>query len=158
MIPRTVVLAGLAAGVIVATAAPAFAHVEVDPSRVKPGKAATVEFSPEHGCGKDAPTTRMTFRVPRGVTDAEGIAPEGWQASTSGRRIVFEGGPLPYHEQAAFGISFTAPDSKTLLTWKVIQSCDDETVRWIETDHDAESPAPVVGVGRSPSSDDEDDH
>jgi uncharacterized protein YcnI len=158
MIKRAVVMAALTVGAVVVAAAPAFAHVEVDPSRVKPGKSATVEFSPEHGCGDDSPTVKLTFQVPKGVTDAEGVAPDGWQTSTSGRKIVFEGGPLPYDEQAPFGISFTAPDSKTLLTWKVIQACEDGKVRWIETDHDAEHPAPVVGVGKNPPSEEEDEH
>jgi len=150
MIRRAVALVGMTAGALVVAAAPAFAHIEVEPARVKPGRSVTVEFSPEHGCGEDSPTTRMTFRVPRGVRDATGVAPDGWTATTSGRRIIFEGGPLPYDEDEDFGISFRAPDAKTVLTWKLVQTCEDGSVRWIEADHDAEYPAPVVGVGMDP--------
>jgi hypothetical protein len=37
-----------------------------------------------------------------------------------------------------------------------VQACEEGTVRWIETDHDAEHPAPVVGVGKKPPSEDDD--
>lgn len=149
-------VAVLTAGALAVAAAPAFAHVEPEPNRVKPGKQVTVEFTPEHGCGEDSPTTTMTFQVPKGVTDAEGVAPEGWEASTSGRKVVFEGGTLPYHDEASFGISFTAPSKKTVLAWKVVQGCEEGSVRWIETGHDAENPAPLVGVGKQPPSEDDD--
>ena len=39
-----------------------------------------------------------------------------------------------------------------------MQTCEDGKIRWIETDHDAEYPAPVVGVGKSPPSEEDDDH
>ena len=158
MIKRAVVLAGLTVGAVVVAAAPAFAHVEADPTRVKPGKSATVEFTPEHGCGDDSPTIKLTFQVPKGVPDAEPVPLDGWETSTSGRKVVFDGGNLPYDDQEGFGISFTAPDSKTLLSWKIIQTCEEGKVRWIEPDHDAENPAPVVGVGKNPPSEEEDDH
>jgi uncharacterized protein YcnI len=158
MIKRAVVTAGLTLGAIVVAAGPAFAHVEAEPGRVKPGKPATVDFTPEHGCGDDSPTTKLTFQVPKRVTDAAPVPLDGWETSTSGRTIEFEGGPLPYEEQESFGISFTAPKAKTVLTWKIIQTCEDGKVRWIERGHDSEYPAPVVGVGKNPSSDEDDDH
>jgi periplasmic copper chaperone A len=153
---RAAVVAGLTVGAIVVAAGPALAHIEPEPNRVKPGSEATVEFTPEHGCGEDSPTTKLTFQVPKGVKDASGIAPTGWETSATTRRVVFEGGSLPYHDSEAFGITFTAPDTTTVLAWKVVQRCEEGTVRWIETGHDAEHPAPLVGVGKKPPVEDDD--
>jgi hypothetical protein len=52
-------------------------------------------------------------------------------------------------EEASFGITFTAPKTKTLLAWKVVQECQDGVTRWIEGPK-GENPAPLVGVGKTP--------
>jgi uncharacterized protein YcnI len=145
----------VATGAIVLTAGPAFAHVEADPDRVKPGKEATVEFEPEHGCG-DSVTTEMEFRIPKGVTDATPVEQDGWTATVDGRRIRFESDRVP-DDETSFGITFTAPDRKTLLRWKVVQRCQEGVDRWIEG-ADGEKPAPVVGVGKNPPEEEDDDH
>lgn len=143
-----------AAGALVLAAGPAFAHVEADPARVKPGKQATVEFTPEHGCD-DSVTTEMDFRVPKGVTDATPEAPDGWTATAEGRKVVFTSDAVPDGE-TSFPITFTAPDKKTLLAWKVVQTCQEGVDRWIQGG-DGDKPAPIVGVGKSPPSEHEEE-
>jgi periplasmic copper chaperone A len=146
-IGRLVVVASTTLGALVLAAGPAFAHVEPDPNRVKPDKKATVEFTPEHGCAESV-TTRMVFQVPKGATNAKPVALEGWTTTVKGRTITFASDKVPDEEQS-FGISFTAPDKKTVLAWKVVQRCQDGVERWIEGPK-GENPAPLVGVGKNP--------
>ena len=148
----TVVLT--AAGAVMFAAGPALAHVEPDPNRVKPGKEATVEFAPEHGCGESV-TTEMEFRVPKAVKNAKPVELEGWTASVKGRTITFTSDKVP-DDETAFGITFTAPSKKTLLAWKVVQRCQQGVDRWLEGPK-GESPAPIVGVGKKPPEEEEKD-
>lgn len=143
-----------AAAVVMLVAGPAFAHVEPDPTRVKPAKLATVEFAPEHGCGESV-TTRMTFKVPKGAKNAKPVALEGWTATASGGKIIFASDKVP-DEETSFGITFTAPKTRTLLAWKVVQQCQDGVERWIEGPK-GETPAPIVGVGKNPPDLDEEE-
>jgi uncharacterized protein YcnI len=154
---RIIGAAVAAAGAVLVVAAPAAAHVEPDPDRVKVGKEATVTFTAEHGCD-DSPTTGVTIRVPKGVTDATPVEKDGFTASTKRRTIEFSGGSIPGDEEAPFAVTFTAPDEKTELVWKIVQRCEEGVERWIETDPDGDKPAPRVGVGQKPSAghDDED--
>ena len=142
-----VILATLtAAAALLLAAGTAWAHVEADPTRVKPGKKVTVEFTPEHGCG-DSVTTKMDFQVPKGAKSAKPVKLEGWTATVKGRKITFASDKVPDEEQS-FGIRFTSPDNKTLLAWKVVQKCQDGVERWIEGPK-GEHPAPIVGVGKN---------
>jgi uncharacterized protein YcnI len=143
---RAAIAGTIAAVALVLTVGPAAAHVEPDPTSVKPGKAVTVAFTPEHGCD-DSPIIRMTFRVPRGARNATPEPKDGWEATAAGRTITFSGGSMPSDNTDAFSISFTAPKSKGLLAWKVIQACEDGVERWLEPS-DGDFPAPVVGVGK----------
>jgi uncharacterized protein YcnI len=144
---RTASVALAAAAALLLTALPAFAHVEPDPARVRPGKRVTVEFAPEHGCGESV-TTEIEFRVPRGAKHATPVEQDGWSTQVKGRTITFASDKVP-DEETAFGIRFTAPTAKTLLPWKVIQRCQDGVERWIEGPK-GELPAPIVGVGKNP--------
>jgi uncharacterized protein YcnI len=125
------------------------AHIEPDPSRVEPGAAATVAFLVEHGCD-ESPTIRLKFKIPKGVTDVEPQAKDGWTTRARAKTVVFEGGPLGPDTEDSFAIAFTAPDRETLLVWKVIQKCQEGLIRWIDTSEGAEESPPVVGVGQDP--------
>jgi uncharacterized protein YcnI len=150
-----VLVVTVAAGAaLVLAAGTAWAHVEPDPSRVKPGKKATVEFTPEHGCGESV-TTQMDFQVPKAAKNAKPVKLDGWTATVKGRTITFASDKVP-DEEASFGITFTAPDSKTLLAWKVVQRCQDGVERWIEGPK-GEHPAPIVGVGKNAPAVEEDE-
>ena len=149
---RVATVALIAAGALLLAAGPAFAHVEADPNRVKPAKLATVEFTPEHGCGESV-TTEMQFRVPKAARNATPVELDGWTSTVKGRTITFESDTVP-DEEASYGITFTAPSTKTLLAWKVIQRCQDGVERWIDGPK-GESPAPIVGVGKTPPAEEE---
>ena len=150
---RLPALAGITLSTILVLATAAAAHLDPEPARVPKGTPATVAFTVEHGCD-GSPTVELTFRIPRSVRRST-VAPEpkdGWDASVRGRTVVFSGGPLDAGTADSFSITFTAPNRKTLLTWKIVQECEEGSIRWIDTAHDAEYPPPVVGVGQDPPS------
>jgi periplasmic copper chaperone A len=125
----------------------AAAHIEPDPSTVKPGKVASVAFNVEHGCG-DSPTTKLEFQIPKKAKHVKAEPKAGWTTKVTSTTVAFEGGPLDAHTEDTFSITFTAPRKKTVLTWKVVQTCVQGVTRWIDTSKDAEDPAPKVGVGK----------
>lgn len=137
------------AALVAATALPAWAHIEPDPKRVKPGADVTVAFSVEHGCGT-SPTIKLSFKIPKGAKNVQAEPKDGWQESLSGGIVVFAGGPLDAKTPDTFSISFTAPSKKTVLRWKVLQQCEKGLVRWIDTAKGAEFPPADVGVGKNP--------
>jgi periplasmic copper chaperone A len=141
------------AGALLAIAGPAAAHVEPDPSRVKPGKTTTVGFTPEHGC-KESPIISMKFRIPKGASEVTPEPKDGWDVKATRRTVTFSGGTMPSDATDAFEISFTAPDKKTVLSWKVVQGCEEGVERWIQGP-DGETPAPRVGVGKAAPSDED---
>ena len=145
---RAATVAALAGACVVVWAAQALAHIEPDPARVKPGKSATVEFVVEHGCGT-SPTTRLALKIPKGVTDAQPEAKDGFTASVKGETITFEGQSADAEEDT-FAVTFTAPSKKGLLTWKIVQRCGEKVIRWIDTAEGTEHPPPIVGVGKNP--------
>jgi uncharacterized protein YcnI len=152
---RVAVITLAACTTLLLAATAAWAHVEPDPNRVKPGKEVTVEFTPEHGCG-DSVTTEMEFRVPKGAKAAAPVEQDGWTTSVQGRTISFESDTVP-DDETSFGITFTTPDKKTLLAWKVVQRCQEGVDRWIEGPN-GEHPAPIVGVGKKPPEGEDEGH
>jgi uncharacterized protein YcnI len=139
----------LTLGFVGLAAAPAFAHIEPDPARVEPGDDATVSFNVEHGCDT-SPTTSLTFKIPKGAKHVAPVDKDGWRSEVKGKTVVFDGGSLDAHTEDQFSISFTAPNKKTILVWKVIQQCEEGEIRWIDTSKTAEEPPPRVGVGKNP--------
>src|SRR5581483_12275382 len=77
-------------GVVATVAA---AHIEPEPSRVKPGATVTVAFNAEHGCDQ-SPTIKLTFKIPKGATKVAAVAKPGWDATVAKGTVVFDGGTL----------------------------------------------------------------
>lgn len=152
---RILIGSTVAAATLFVSAVPAAAHVEAEPNRVKRGKTATVEFAPEHGCD-DSPIVEMVFKIPKGVTDVQPVPRAGFTATATATRVTFTDGTADAEDPGAFAITFTAPDKKTELVWKVVQRCEEGIERWIE-DADGEFPAPVVSVGKKPTAGGHDD-
>lgn len=128
-------------------AVPAAAHIEPDPSRIKPGTRVTVAFKVEHGCDA-SPTIKMTFKIPKGVRHVSPEDKSGWEATVSKKTVIFEGGSLDAKTEDTFSITFKAPKKKMILAWKVVQTCEEGEIRWIDTSKGAEEPPPRVGVGK----------
>jgi uncharacterized protein YcnI len=155
---RIVAAVAVAVVTLLASASPAGAHVDPDPTEVPAGVATTVSFSVGHGC-EGSPTTAMDFQVPAGVADAEPVTPAGWEAEVADGVVSFvatSGNELADGVRMGFGIAFTAPSSAGPMFWKVIQVCETGELAWIEewdgTGAEPEHPAPTVQVvGSAPT-------
>lgn len=132
----------------------ASAHVEPDPAAVEGGTAATVGFSPEHGCD-GSPTTGIDIKIPSGVSDAQPVAKEGWDAIVDGDVIRFSGGQSPDADGPdTFSITFTAPTTPGVINFPIVQTCAEGSTDWldvaVEGGAEPEHPAPAVLVTDGP--------
>jgi periplasmic copper chaperone A len=141
------------ATVILAAGGVAFAHIDPDPIAMQAGTSGTVAFNVEHGCD-GSPTTSMSFKIPDGVTDAVGVAKDGWTATLTGDTLEFAGGPLAADEEDHFDITFTAPATAGDISFPVIQTCEQGEIAWIEAivegAEEPENPAPTIKVTADP--------
>jgi hypothetical protein len=135
--------------VILITGGVASAHIDPDPIAIQAGTSATVAFNVEHGCD-GSPTTSMSFQIPDGVTDAAGVAKDGWTATLTGNTLEFKGGPLAADEEDHFDITFTAPATAGDISFPIIQTCEQGELAWIEPivegAEEPERPAPIVKI------------
>jgi uncharacterized protein YcnI len=154
--PRLVSLVGVTAFlVIVATATPAYAHVEVSTEEAPAGGELAFDFLVGHGCD-DFGTTSISVQIPDGV---EEVAPEdepGWKLTTTGdeesvREVTWtaEGEPLDPHHLGRFGMSLALPDGQPgdVVYFPTIQRCEQGVTRWIETPAAGESEGHGAAAG-----------
>jgi uncharacterized protein YcnI len=135
---RALTLGGVAAGLWL-VAAPAWAHVFVEPRDQLPGRLGTLGFTVPHGCG-ESPTTRIDIAIPEGVEGLDPQPHDGWRIESrtdpaSGRitQLAWSGGPLPSHEETVFTAKARFPDKPGERLWfKVVQTCEVGTTRWVE--------------------------
>lgn len=150
-----IVSAAATAAVLLAAGGVAFAHIDPDPIAMQAGTSATVAFNVEHGCD-GSPTTSMKFQIPAGVTDAVGVAKDGWTSTLTGDTLEFKGGPLAADQKDHFDISFTAPTQPGDIRFPVIQTCEQGELAWIEVAAEGaaepEHPAPTIKVTAGPPS------
>ena len=127
----------LAAGAVVAAAlivaAPAWAHVELDPASAKANLPTGVEIVVEHGCGT-SPISKVATQLPPEAVDVVPEAPDGWTVSIAGKVVTWDGSARPVAEDLHLGLTFTArAEVGTELGFPTIESCPNgESVRWIE--------------------------
>jgi periplasmic copper chaperone A len=146
---NTFVAAATTAMVVLFFGGIATAHIDPDPIAIQAGTSATAAFGVEHGCD-GSPTTSMKFEIPEGVTDAVGVAKDGWTATVTGNTLEFAGGPLGADEADHFDITFTAPTTAGNISFPVIQTCEEGETAWIdaivEGAEEPEHPAPTIKV------------
>lgn len=127
----------------------ALAHIDPDPPSVQAGTEATVSFTVEHGCD-GSPTTKVEIQVPDGATDVAGVDGGGFTSSVDGQVVTFEGGPLDAETPQAFVVSFTAPDQAGDVPVKIIQTCEEGSIDWIEVaaegGEEPDHPAPILTI------------
>lgn len=146
---RFPVAVATAVGVALAIAGPASAHIHTDPASVQAGSKATVGFIVEHGCS-GSPTTKVEIQLPDGATDIAGVDAAGFTSSVDGRVVTFSGGTLPDGQEQAFSVRFTVPDSPGDVPVKLIQTCEQGSLEWIELQPagapEPEHPAPILTI------------
>ncbi len=129
------------------------AHVEVSPVKAPAAKPVKLRFAVGHGCD-GAATIRLIARIPEGVTAVRPLPAKGWKSHSTGREVIWSGGPLGDHDRAEFPFKATLSGEKgDRIPFKVIQRCEGgKETAWIQVGgegrHDsggeADSPAPVV--------------
>jgi uncharacterized protein len=159
---KTLVPAALLALALLVPAA-AQAHVTLQPNEAPEGAYTVLDVRvPNESDSED--TTKVAVQFPEGFGDVSYQAVPGWNAKvvhaklkqpiqtddgpvTEGvREVIFSGGKLPPGEFQDFPLSVQIPGKAgEELTFKAVQTYEDEVVRWIgapETEH----PAPQVLV------------
>ncbi|MCZ7417597.1 MULTISPECIES: YcnI family protein [unclassified Streptomyces] len=173
-LPRRLTAVGaLAAAAVLATAAPALAHVTVDPKTAPGGGYATVDFKVPNE-RDDASTVKLEVTLPKEhpLSSAMPEPVPGWDVEVEEAKLDT---PLEVHgkkiDEAPSKITWTATDSGIApgtfqrfpvslgrlpedadrLVFKAIQTYDGgEVVRWIEVPEEGgeepDSPAPVLSL------------
>jgi uncharacterized protein YcnI len=160
--------AGLVVAIVCASAAPAFAHVTIDPEQAPKGSDAVLSFNVPNEMD-NANTTQLVvvFPTDHPIADASVEAIPGWTArvdkassttpisTDSGTvnervsQITWSGGTIPPGQFQQFRVAMGLPDNADSLTFKALQTYSNgQVVRWIETSapggQEPEHPAPVL--------------
>lgn len=132
---RTAVTAA-ALAVVLATATPALAHVEVDADDPRAlAENVTLDFLAESESGT-AGITELQVYLPEGITPDDvtyADGPDGWDLTPGEDNIAVAGPAIPAGEDAEFAITVRQlPDAESLV-FKTLQTYDDGRIdRWIE--------------------------
>ena len=175
MSPRTLARLGalpLAAGLVVAGAGTAAAHVTVTPSLTSAGSYSVLTFSVGHGCD-GSPTTRIAIQMPEQVLAVTPTRNPDWDVEKKmvdlGQPVEDSHGneitervdqvvytartPLPDGYRDSFELQLQLPDAAgETLTFPTIQTCEEGETAWIETPSEGqdpetlESPAPAFVI------------
>lgn len=141
-----------AAAMVLATftvAAPAFAHIDPDPTEAQAGSETSVGFTVQHGCD-GSPTVQLDMRLPDGVTSPTAEPPAGWSGSVDDNIVTFGGGPLPDDQELTFRVRMTLPPTPdTTIYFPFVQRCETGEIRWIDIPSDGsgqelDEPAPAM--------------
>jgi len=166
------VAAGIAAGCLLAVAAPlaASAHVEVSPDTAPAGGTTRLTFQFHHGCD-DSPTTALVIGIPDGVASTMPVYEGGWTiqrtlgANGLPTRVTFTAAqPIPAETSAsvALDVLFSSSDTGKRIAFPVTQECVKGSTDWTQipkAGQDPESldtPAPAVVVGAKGAGDEDD--
>lgn len=132
-----VVLRPLVLAAALGVAAPALAHVTVQPATAPVGAYQVLRFGIGHGCGDKAATTALRMEIPTGVSVARPQPKPGWKleivrSDGAVSAIVWRGRLAP-DQFDEFVVLTKLPAAAGPLAFPAIQSCGAEENRWIET-------------------------
>jgi uncharacterized protein YcnI len=129
----------LAALLAVTASSVAEAHVTLEQGTAPAGSTYRATFRVPHGCEGHTATTRITARLPEGVTGARPMPKAGWTlrvvprgeprqaghgaAQVEAAEVIWEGGPLEDAHYDEFVIRLRLPDEPGLLYIPVVQDC-----------------------------------
>ncbi|HZE37507.1 MAG TPA: YcnI family protein [Stackebrandtia sp.] len=174
MVRRAATVVGVAAAAVLACAAPAWAHVTVNPGSAAGGDWARVDFRVPNESDK-AVATKLEVSLPADhpLASVETAAVEGWKVTTSTRKLDkpldMEGRKIStvvskitwtadskktgvqVGQFAEFPVSLGQLPKKGSLVFKAIQTYSDgDVVRWIDLPKkdgsEPENPAPVLTI------------
>ena len=144
-------IAAIAGSVLlVALAAPAWAHVEAEGTTDASG-ITTVTFAFTHGCA-GSPTTGLKVQLPDGTTLVTPQNPTGWTSTTTGGELSWTGGSIPDSTPGEFVASMRIVGTTgTTIFLPTVQVCAAGQENWIEKteDPEAENAAPRIVLGET---------
>lgn len=117
-------------------------HAKAKRSSFPAGSRQTLTFVIEHGCGT-SPTNSLAVKLPSGVTKPAAVNPKGWTSSVANNVVTWKGGPLASNEKGSFDLVVTFPNTKGVINFPFVQTCDKGVLRWIEGPK-SKYPAPRV--------------
>lgn len=166
---KTTVAAAAACSLI--AAAPAAAHVTIEPAEGPADGYATLQVQVPHGCD-GSPTRAIRVQIPESVPSVTPQVHPGWDVATKEgpkdavelhgetvtrgvKEVIWtaaDAGPLPDGRLDIFGMSVKLPAGKAgdPVYFPIVQECVEGETGWIqipqpgESEDDLESPAPAV--------------
>jgi hypothetical protein len=100
-------------------AAPAGAHLSINPSRVQTGQLVDLVFSVPN-TGDAHGIDHVTLGIPDDFELDDAEAKSGWTQSRIGQAITWAGGRIPRHQFARFAIRGTAPGRPETILFNVL--------------------------------------
>lgn len=171
-VARLGALSTAASAVVLSLAAPASAHVGIDPSTTAAGAYTVLTVAVPHGC-EESPTTKIAIKIPEPILAVTPTRNPFWDVEATIAKLAkptkdAHGNavtervetveytattPLPADQRDAFELSLQLPETpgKT-LTFPVIQTCEEGETAWVEVPSDGgnaddlEHPAPTVTI------------
>ena len=102
-----------------ALAAPAAAHLSIDPAKVVKGQLVDLVFSVPNE--DDAVgVNHVTLGIPQDFQLDDAEAKPGWTQSRTGQAVTWSGGLIPKNQYAAFSIRGTAPAKAETVLFNVL--------------------------------------
>lgn len=155
MLRRLLAVPALVLAAIVALAAPAAAHVDVEAEEAVAGATTTITFSFQHGKDGTA-TTGLEVLLPEGAEVVEVPEVPGWQSEVDegAGTVAWTGGSVPDGVDAAFPVVVTLPDTEGEVLFKTIQTTEAGELAWIQEEEDPEEgsyPAPRLVLAPNPN-------
>jgi uncharacterized protein YcnI len=145
---RLAVASAATTTLVLLTAVPAAAHVEVESDKAQAlAQNVEIAFDAESESAT-AGITEIRVVLPEGIAPADvtyGEGPKGWKFSTNDDGYTVKGPAVKAGVNAEYSVVVKQlPDAKD-LAFKTLQSYSDgRTDRWIELDESGENPAPVL--------------
>ena len=100
-------------------AAPAGAHLSINPDTVRAGALVDLVFSVPNAATPSG-IDQVTIQVPPSFVLDDGETVAGWAESRTGQTLTWKGGNIPLRQYARFGIRGTAPAQAGTVQFNVL--------------------------------------
>ena len=154
MIRRLAAGTALALAALVALAAPASAHVDLEPGEALAGTRTTLTFSFHHGKDGTA-TTALEVQLPEGASVVDVPAVPGFTSAVDEamRTVRWSGGSVPDGTEAEFPLVVQLPSTPGVALFPTIQETEAGDLAWIspeEGEGEDANPAPRLTLTPNP--------
>ena len=102
-----------------ALAAPADAHLSINPASVRAGALVDLVFSIPNAADPNG-ISQVTIKAPDSFVLDDGEAIAGWTQARTGQTLTWRGGNIPLREYARFGIRGTPPPRAGTVLFNVL--------------------------------------